>query len=281
MALVHPPQALFVAWQQPKSRRYFPVGRLGLAANADSDDIARYEFAYIRGALDAVKEGFQPFLAFPDLNRVYRSEDLPPFFANRVMPRSRPDFANAVAWLGLDPSTADEMTILARNGGVRATDSLELFPRPLLDATTACYQTWFLAHGLRYLHPSAHKRIAMLTTDDRLYILPDVQNPADSLALALRSDDRVFVGYVPRYLLEDTWQLLQECGWDVVKVFVDQLNPSPAPLQQRLLCRLEACWPDGFVPFAGPTYQPISAEQKATGGKRSWVSRALRRSVGK
>lgn len=280
MALVQTPQALFVAWQQPKSRRYFPVGRLGLAANADSGGVARYEFAYIKGAHNAAKEGFQPFLAFPDLNRVYRSEDLFPFFANRVMPRSRPDFADGVARLGLDPPTADDMAILARNGGVRATDSIELFPVPVLDTATACYQTWFLAHGLRYLPDSAHERIAMLVRGNRLFILPDVQNPVDSRALALRSDDQIIVGYVPRYLLEDAWQLLEKCGWDVVEVFVDKVNLPPAPLQQRLLCRMKSCWPDGFVPFAGPTYQPIKAEQKATVEKRSWVSRALRRSAG-
>ncbi len=32
----------------------------------------------------------------------------------------------------------------------------------------------------------------------------------------------------------------------------------PAPIQQRLLCRLQACWPDDFIPFASQRYQPLS-----------------------
>jgi len=39
------------------------------------------------------------------------------------------------------------MTILARSGGVRATDSLELFPLPCRD-TVGCYQTYFLVHDM-------------------------------------------------------------------------------------------------------------------------------------
>ncbi|MFM7836846.1 MAG: hypothetical protein ACKPJD_34055, partial [Planctomycetaceae bacterium] len=44
------------------------------------------------------------------------------------------------------------------------------------------------------------------------------------------------------------------------EIYVDLLNPPPSPLQQRLLCRLESCWPDGFVPYATERYQPLSGE---------------------
>ena len=53
MIVTQPSQALFVAWQQPDSRRYFPVGRL--AACPREAGIV-YEFAYIRGAAEAAKE---------------------------------------------------------------------------------------------------------------------------------------------------------------------------------------------------------------------------------
>jgi hypothetical protein len=32
-----------------------------------------------------------------------------------------------------------------------------------------------------------------------------------------------------------------------------------APLQQRLLCRMIAAWPEGFTPCAGEQFEPIVA----------------------
>lgn len=259
MPVLQMTQALFVAWQHPETRRTYPVGRLMMGCTTNGSDGLRYEFVYIKGALEAQKAGFKPFLAFPDLNKSYCSEDMFPFFANRLISRSRPDFEESVDRLGLDPESADEMAILSRSGGIRATDSIELFPMPTFDVETACYQSYFLAHGLRYLPPSSIDRVNSLNAGDALFIMADVQNPYDRRAIALRTDDRINVGYLPRYLLEDAWQLLEKCDLDFVKVTVQKVNPAPAPIQQRLLCHLRSCWPDGFKPFSTDTYQPLAA----------------------
>ncbi len=253
--LQHTNQVLFVAWQDPESRRYYPVARLMSAVGRDDQ---AYEFAYIHGAQEAAQAGFKPFLAFPQLDRVCRSDDLFAFFANRVMSHERTDFAATVSRLGLDPQNADDMTILARSGGVRATDSIELFPLATFDRAESCYRTLFLAHGLRYVPNHSRDRIERLARDERLFVLLDFQNTVDPRALALRTDDQFLVGYIPRYLVPDTWQLLEQC--DLVEVFVDRVNPPPAPVQQRLLCEMVACCPDGFVPFSEQTYKPISAD---------------------
>ena len=98
-------QALYVAWQQPESRRYFPVARL-VAGVGDIPGL--YEFAYIKGAEEAQKADFEPFPAFPKLSEVYRSKELFPFFANRLMSINRPDYPSYLQSLGLD-SNADPM----------------------------------------------------------------------------------------------------------------------------------------------------------------------------
>jgi hypothetical protein len=66
------------------------------------------------------------------------------------------------------------------------------------------------------------------------------------------------LGYVPRYLAQDVWKLFQECHPDFIRVFVHRVN-NDAPLQQRLLCRMHACWPTGFEPCRGEEFQPIPA----------------------
>ncbi len=74
-------KTLFVAWQDPISRSWFPIGRLTF-------DGQRYQFLYIKGALDAQKQcGFSGVWALRDFYQVYESAELPPLFANRVMRR--------------------------------------------------------------------------------------------------------------------------------------------------------------------------------------------------
>jgi hypothetical protein len=248
-------QALYVTWQEPTSREYFPVGRLVSGLRPDQPN---YEFSYLRGVAKAQVAGFQPFPSFDDLNRVYRADDLFPMFENRVMSSGRADYRQYVASLALDPDNDNAMTILTRSGGGRTTDSVEMFEMPRFNAEGNPYRTHFLAHGLGYLHPSSLQRISELQPGDRLKLMCDCQNDADHWALALRSADRVIVGYMPRYLVGDAVSLLNGC--EIVHCYVAQVNPPSAPLQQRLLCRLEACWPSNFQPFASDTYQPIPAD---------------------
>ena len=258
MAIVETTQTLYVAWQQPESRQFFPVGRLTAETDLSTNTKSVFEFRYIEGALTAANEGFQPFLEFPDFDRVYRSHKLFPFFANRVMSRNRPDFARYAAALALDPQTADEMSLLIRSGGVRATDSIELFPHPVLDPAEMCYESYFLVHGLRHCGPEAEARVLRLRPQEQLVLAPEPTNPVDPRAIKLRTSDGVQVGYVPRYLVADFSLLADIC--DYFEVFVARVNPPPAPTQHRLLCRLLSCWPDGFEPFSCSNFKTTVPE---------------------
>ncbi len=197
-------------------------------------------------------------MAFPNLEAVYRSDELFPFFSNRLLSESRPDRAVYIQRLGLDPAHPDEFAILARSGGGRATDPIELFPFPSW-GDVGGYTTYFCVHSLRHLNPVCQQRALELQPGERLFLLTDCQNPVDPAAMVLRTKDCVIVGYLPGYLLQDAWQLAQGCGY--IDFEVAQVNPPPAPLSQRLLCKMSSCWPDeNFVPFSSPTYQPISAD---------------------
>jgi hypothetical protein len=90
--------------------------------------------------------------------------------------------------------------------------------------------------------------------------MPDLMNEADNNAVALRTaeGERFMLGYVPRYLAQDVWKIMQGCHSDFINVFVHRVNQD-APLQQRLLCRMEACWPNDLRPCSGEEFQPIPA----------------------
>jgi len=252
-------KTLFLAWQDAVSRSWYPIGKL-------THDGREYCFVYIDGALQAKEAAnFQPLLAFPDFYQSYTSIELFWPFANRLLNRSRPEYLEFIEWLNLDsggnPAFIDPITLLGRSGGKRVTDSLAVFPLPECNAAEE-YEIYFFANGLRHYPPSAQQRAAECMTGEELMLLPDIQNQHDPQALMLRTSDRHLVGFCPRYLVTDFFQLIGKQP-QAVKVVVEKVNPAPAPLQFRLLCKLTATGNRGFQPFTGAEYQPISSVSAA------------------
>ncbi|MCY7281919.1 MAG: HIRAN domain-containing protein [Cyanobacteria bacterium CAN_BIN43] len=246
-------KTLFLAWQDPSTRTWFPVGKL-------THEDGMYHFYYIQGALVAKeKANFHPLWSFPDLYHSYSSIDLFPLFSNRLLRPSRPDYKDFVQWLNIPEQQDDPIALLARSGGKRKTDSFEVFPCPERDEHNN-YHIHFFAHGLRHFPPETEQHIQFLQPGTKLLVTHDVQNPIDSHALILRTEDLHLVGYCPRYLTQDFFELICQLPQQV-SVTVERVNPSPTPLQFRLLCSLTAQWSKDFHPFSDPIYQPLIGEK--------------------
>lgn len=241
-------KALFVAWQDTKSRRWAPVGRL-----THEDGV--YRFVYTRGA-EAMPD-FRPFGVMKDLHSAYKSEQLFPIFANRILAKNRPEYGDYLKWLGLSEARYDELEELARTGGLRATDSLELFPCPEPTAGKN-YEVYFFCRGLRHLHAENQERARQLKPGERLYLMQDLQNPHDSMALLMRTEEPItLVGYAPRYYSAEFTQLIKSTGSDQVKIMVEQVNLD-APIQYRVLCKLTSPWPTNFSSCATSEFQSLA-----------------------
>ena len=252
--MLHNYPTLFVSWRSPSTRSIHPVGRLKFVADPKYYEY-HYEYRYIRSARRAAKEGFTPFPDFPKLENVYRDKELFPMFSNRSMSDNRPGFASFLEALGLSAESANPMAILARTGGRRVTDQIELFPEPSLEAD-GCYVTHCLLRSIRYMpQPGTDERIAKLKVEEQLYWMPDPQNPVDPYAVAVRTIDNYMVGYVPSYLTADLRLLKAECP--DVKLFVSRVNHPPAEAHHRLLVKIVSCRPPGFQPFQTDDYLPI------------------------
>lgn len=246
--------SLFVAWQDSKSRRWFPIGKLEASKNG-------YEFCYTRGVLEAERScGFKGLQSFPALDETYESPELFPVFSNRVLSQSRPDYVSFVQYLNLQSESADPMRVLARSGGLRATDEVQVFPLPER-TENGKYLMHFFAHGVRYIEEENQKVIESLSRGELLTLVPEPQNEHDALAIQVQGRG-VKLGYCPRYLNHDFHALLARSK-DVV-LTVEKVNPSPAPIQLKLLCSLIADWPSGFEPFAGEEYQPVEPASTVT-----------------
>ncbi len=251
---------LFLAWQDPgTSRRWYPIGRL-----TETDGC--YQFVYTQGAFEAQQAGFCPLPSFPDLNATYESTQLFPLFSNRVLSPTRPDYAEFAEWLSLPAGEDNPFALLARSGGKRATDTLAVFPCPEKDAE-GLYHIHLFIHGLSHMTPGAITRAETLVPGEMLLVMPDIQNPKEPQALMVRTaemfpGDLSLLGYFPQYLIDDLAHLLKTSDDQpgAIKVVVERVNPVPAPVQFRLLCCVSMKWPEGFRPFASPSYQPITPQ---------------------
>lgn len=238
---------LYLAWQNPNNRSWYPVACL-------SSDGKTFRFAYTKGA--KVVPNFIPFGRMKDLNAIYQSNELFPLFANRLMPKSRPEYRDYLKWLNVDERDDVSFMILSITEGSRGTDSLEVFSCPEPNSAGR-YEVRFLNHGLRHLSDYAVERVNALSPGDGLFVMHDVQNPYDQYALALRTaDPATIIGFCPRYLTHDLRELIKSNAQSV-KVTVERVNPD-APIRLRLLCKVDAEWPEGFQPCSGELYEPIS-----------------------
>lgn len=227
---------LYVAWKQPDSGEWIPVARLARTASGS------YRFNYTQGAYRA--SNFFPFSGLERLDVVYESATLFPMFSNRLISKSRPEYADYLRWLGLAGGSKDPMAMLALTGGIRGTDSIELF-RPPDISQDGEYRLDFFARSLSFFSMETVALIGTLKDGANLFLMHDSQNPFDPHALVLRTDNPIYLaGFCPKYYVKDLGKLLQDEG-SGLSVTVKCVNPD-APLHMRLRCSVAAQVPAGF-----------------------------------
>ncbi|HEF8786609.1 TPA: HIRAN domain-containing protein [Providencia alcalifaciens] len=219
--------SVYVAWQAPDTRDWHVVGNL-----QESD--SGYIFKYTKGALKSSK--FTMFSGMNDAHETYVSEELFPLFKNRLLSPRRPEYPHFIKWLGLDDDKIDPIDILARSGGLRSTDQLQIFKRIEFDSN-GNFEHFFFLHGLSYLNSMANERVSNFVQGQVLRICLDIQNEYDGDAILVRADKPAeIVGYCPRYLTSDIKKMLSN-NPNSVTLSVEKVSED-APHNYRLLCKL-------------------------------------------
>ncbi|WP_312327778.1 HIRAN domain-containing protein [Stenotrophomonas sp.] len=238
-------KALYIALQDPQSHSWAPVARVWR-----SDGVFRLRYTQGAGRVS----GFVGFARMDRLDGEFVSPELFPLLKNRVLARGRPEFGLLAQWVGREKDEIDAFDEIALTGGLRGTDSIELIPEPEPSADGR-YEAEFFVHGVRYLSEASQVDFSALREGDSLCLASDLQNKFDAHALLLRTSDPVsVVGYVPRYYSEDFSSLVGELR-DQVNISVVRANLD-APLAFRVLCKLDAPWPQGFESCKGTAYLP-------------------------
>lgn len=243
-------KTLFLAWQdKARTRQWFPVGRLDVDQPG-----SLYRFRYVRGAERAhTRSGFEPLVDFPEFRQDYEASELFPLFKNRVLTPGRRDFQEYLRILDL-PEKADPIEILAVDGGYRATDSFEVFPK-LERREDGAFRCRFFLHGWRHVSASAQQRLEALKPGEKLSVAIELNNPATQLAVQIQTQDYHVIGWSPRYLVADLVSAIAQAPGDY-EAKVVQANPVPAPSKQRLLIELRGHWPD-YDPMTRGDFVPL------------------------
>lgn len=179
------------------------------------------------------------------------------------MPRSRPDYQSYLSRFNLSTQNLDLMEFLGRTEGERQTDNFKVFPSPQPD-NNGQYYLFFVAHGLRYLPECSVRRMEQLEVGEPLWLAHEFHNRHDTKALTLNTEDHHILGYCPRYLVANVFDILMREP-KLVEVKVAKVNLPPSPLKSRLLCEMTYSGFEGYVPFAQQQYQPLTEEHEAIG----------------
>lgn len=244
-----PFRRLAVTWQHPRTRRYHAVGLLEQTDHG-------FRFVYLADAPTTL--GSRALLGFNDFGRVYESENLFPLFAERLMDPARPERPRLLEALSLD-ALAGPLELLARSGGRRTGDSIELLPEPSVDESGAT-DCLFLVHGVRYVE-DADAVLSRLHRGQLLTLVDDVSNPVNPLAIIVANEQKLSLGWVPDPLLEYV-QHVRSAGDATLRV--ERANGPEFGHHLRLLVHLHGNVEPGYLPFSGPGWQTTVGDPSAS-----------------
>jgi hypothetical protein len=201
------------------------------------------------------------FNGFGSLNitKKHYSEELFPFFKNRLLSKNRPEYTKFIQWMELNNDTHDCFDILTLTEGKRETDTIEIFVCP--QKINNNFIVKFFTHGVRHTHSANIEGLELVKNGTKIFLTHDFQNNYDSNAFLIRTDDPiVLLGYLPRYLSTDISTSKNIMGIESKDIFVRLLKVNDqAPLAYRFLCELEAPWLDNFNPCTSEEYQLLDS----------------------
>ncbi|WP_367647463.1 HIRAN domain-containing protein [Brevibacterium sp. CT2-23B] len=233
---------LLVTQKLPPRNLYTELGFL----EQRGDSAYRFEYlaSYVNG------QHFRELPGLPLKRGGIDSSRLFPFFAERVISAGRPDRSQSLMYLDLE-SSARPYEILARSGGIRKNDTIELLPLPSVDPQGNHSLTFFV-HGVRHLEDrNSYAVLDSLTPGDRLEIEREPMNMESELALRVESQDAK-LGYVPHPLIEYIGSAVRKNKYSLTVV---QRNSAEAGFHQRLLVEFRCPGSSSAGDFAGSRWE--------------------------
>lgn len=217
-----------VIWQDIATRALVHVAWLEFTGT-------EFVFSYTDEARS--NETFEPFSAFPQMDETYRSNELFPFFALRLISSADPTFDAVLDAIGLTRADATPAELLARSPGSQH-DTIQVVPETVETEDGTIVRT-FLVSGVRHADAisagTLTSIIERLESGALLELVSESTNPYNPRALQLSFDSTV-IGWLPDYLVDEVHSYI--AAERHVEVTVERANGPEAPWHVRLQCRL-------------------------------------------
>jgi hypothetical protein len=213
-----------------EDRLWFPVRKMVWHED-------KYHTGCVGGVKDLIDAAplWRHYFKSEAFDRIKTTRDVHCQYARR-MPLDRPQ---EMPWylpsLGLPAELDDPISFVARSGGYRETDSLDVFPEVQPDGD-GCYRFYFL---LRKLYLAEEAAVDGVSEGDEVDI-------RDWWAIDRQTGQKL--GILPGYI-----RALAMAHPQLVKLKIERVNGDRL-LQERLLCSLTCC---GFIPFSTAEYLPL------------------------
>ncbi|WP_206154933.1 HIRAN domain-containing protein [Clostridium muellerianum] len=201
MSTINTRDYIYLVWKYYKTRQRYIVGELSKNG--------KYEFRYKAEDINkAIKNGFKPLIAFPDINEVYESYDIFPAFSSRLPDKRRKDVKEILAKYKLEKYDAFEL--LKKSGGKLPTDSLEFIDPIFLDETNI--EREFYIAGVRYYdycdEKSKNTKLK-LDINEKLILEKDYNNKYDKYAIKVINKENKIIGYIPVFFSKEISEAIE------------------------------------------------------------------------
>lgn len=191
---------LLLVWKEPKTKRRYIVGELSKNG--------QFEFSYNYEVQKAIAAGFELLIAFPDIEKVYKNDNLFPVFASRLPDPKRKGIEAILEKYGL--SEYDAYEFLKSSGARLPIDNLE-FIDPIFNFESGKIVRRFFIAGTGFClgcdGEFCEKSLEVKLHED-LRLMPEPENEYDRYAIKILNAAGASLGYLPRYYSEGVSQLI-------------------------------------------------------------------------
>lgn len=180
---------IYLVWKDYNTRKRYTIGELSKNG--------KYEFKYrTEDVNEAMKNGFEPLIAFPNVNEIYESYDIFPAFSSRLPDKRRKDVKEILAKYKLE--SYDAFELLKKSGGKLPTDSFEFIDPIFLDEDNI-EREFFVAGVKHYDYCDEKNKVIDIERDinEKLILEKECNNRHDKYAVKMLNNERKLIGYIP------------------------------------------------------------------------------------
>ncbi|MFT8349140.1 HIRAN domain-containing protein [Clostridium saccharoperbutylacetonicum] len=203
---------IYLVWKDYNSRQRYIVGELSRNG--------KYEFKYrIQDVNKAINNGFEPLIAFPNIDEVYESHDIFPAFSSRLPDKRRKDVKEILGRYKLQ--VYDAFELLKKSGGKLPTDSLE-FIDPIFLEETNIEREFYIAGARHHDHCQGERNKAnfKININEELILVKDINNEHDEFAVKVKNKENKCIGYIPIFFSKEISEAIDK-GRKIISIVIN------------------------------------------------------------